>query len=332
MRKILVWSVFACLLVAFGCGGSNFGDEHVTPSGKAFTSNFMAGIAHVAGNYGFSQNNFLTEGAQKISSLGSQSIFVYLTPRFRGQYPDQSANQWPATDPPDLAHLAQTAPFANLFQMHFQTIVLTTYTFANDAAVIGMASSPSRLKAEENEFYQLTKYLYSHFSGSGKTFVLKNWEGDWIGLGQGNTTGNIPNSTVKDMIAWITARQNGVTRARNEANDTSMQVLNAVEVNRVLDYAQQGLTRVVNAVVPKVGADMVTYSSYDSTVVGSDAQTVGQNLTLALNTINQLAPDPLGLGMKRILVSEYGLYENQLTGDATWRSQAILDTAEKAGI
>lgn len=292
----------------------------------------MAGIAHVAGNYGFTHDNFLMEGAQKISSLGSDSIFVYLTPWFRTQYPDQSANQWPSGDPPDLAHLAQAAPYANVFGMNFQTIVLTTYTFANADSVIGMASSPARLKAEENEFYQLTKYLYSHYSGSGKTFLLKNWEGDWIGLGQGNTTGNIPGSTVQDMIAWLTARQNGVTRARNEAHDTSMQVLNAVEVNRVLDYAQQGLTRVINAVVPKVGADMVTYSSYDSTIAGDNAQTVQQNLTLALNTINKLAPDPLGLGMKRILISEYGMYENQFTNDATWRSKAVLSTASQAGI
>ena len=332
MRKILLGSLFTCLLVAFGCGGGRFGGERVSASGKAFTSNFMAGIAHVAGNYGFTQSNFLMEGAKKISSLGSKSIFVYLTPSFRRQYPDQSANQWPSADPPDLAHLAQTAPYTNVFNMNFQTIVLTTYTFANDAAVIGMASSPSRQKGEEIEFYRLTKYLYSHFKGSGKTFILKNWEGDWIGLGQGNTTGNIPDGTVQDMIAWFTARQNGVTRARNEANDSSMQVLNAVEVNRVLDYAQQGLTRVVNAVVPKVGADMVTYSSYDSTTLGNDAHTVDQNLKLALNTIKRLAPDPMGLGMKRILISEYGLYENQLKGDATWRSKAILNTAKNAGI
>jgi hypothetical protein len=328
VRKILVGSLCACLLVAFGCGGG----QHVTASGKAFTNKFMAGIAHVAGNYGFTQNNFLIEGAQKINSLGSESIFVYLTPWFRSQYPDQSAHQWPSADPVDLAHLAQTAPYDNVFHLNFQTVVLTTYTFANADNVTGLASSPGRLQAEEAEFYQLTKYLYSHFSGSGKTFILKNWEGDWVGLGQGNTKGNIPDSMVKDMIAWFTARQNGVTRARNEAHDTSMQVLNAVEVNRVLDYAQQGLTRVINAIVPKVSADMVTYSSYDSTAVGSDTQTVDQNLTLALTTINQLAPDPLGLGMKRILVSEYGLFENQLTGDATWRSQAILDTANQAGI
>lgn len=275
------------------------------------------------------------EGAKKISRLGSKSIFVYLTPEFRAQYPDQTSQSWPSSDPADLTGLAQTAPFTTVFSSDFKTIVLTTYTFANNDQVQGMASCQSCQSAEENEFYNLTKYLYSQYAGSGKRFILKNWEGDWIALGgQGvNLTSNIPDSMVQDMIAWLSARQRGVTRARNEAGSSPrMQVLNAAEVNRVLDYAQHGLTRVINAVVPSVNADMVTYSSYDSTVFGSDAQTVQQALTLALQTIEKLAPDPLGFGPRRILISEYGLFENQDLDDATWRTQAVLDTAINAGI
>jgi hypothetical protein len=302
-------------------------------SSPAVSGKFTAGIAHVAGNYGFSQNNFLVEGAQKISQLGSDSIFIYLTPWFRTQYPDRSTANWPANNPASVADLAQAAPYDQVFHLPFKTIVLTTYTFANADYLPGMAQSPDRQNAEENEFYNLTKYLYSRFSGSGKTFILKNWEGDWVGLGgQGSsTTGNIPANTVQDMIAWLKARQAGVTRARNEANDSSMLVVNGAEVNRVLDYAQNGLSRVINAVVPQVNADMVTYSSYDSTAIGNDAPTMEQAFNLALQTIEKLAPDPLGLGNRRILISEYGLYENQLAGGTSWRAQAILSTASKAG-
>lgn len=218
--------------------------------------------------------------------------------------------------------------------MPFKTIVLTTYTFANWDFLPGMASAQDRQDAEENEFYQLTKYLYSRFSGSRKTFILKNWEGDWLGLGGegANATANIPENTVQDMIAWLSARQRGVTRARNEANDSSVQVLNAAEVNRVLDYAQNGFTRVINAVVPQVNADMVAYSSYDSTAIDNDAASMQQALNLALQTIAKLAPDPLGLSNRRILISEYGLFENQLVGGTTWRADAVLSAASHAGI
>lgn len=184
MRKILAGIVAGLLLATFGCGGGNFGSSRF--GGGPQQTKFTAGIAHVAGNYGFTTNNFLIEGVQKISQLGSDSIFVYLTPWFRNQYPDQSANDWPAGDPSNLADLAKTKPYDTVFNLPFKTIVLTAYSFANADGVAGMASSPSRQQAEEDAFYKLTKYLYSHFSGSGKTFILKNWEGDWIALGQGN--------------------------------------------------------------------------------------------------------------------------------------------------
>ena len=322
--------IAALILVTAGCGGGQIGST--SSSGASFATKFTAGVAHVAGNYGFTQQNFLMEGAQKISDLGSDSIFVYLTPSFRTVYPDQSSNSWPAQTPANLAVLAQSKPYESVFNLPFKTVVLSTFTFANGDHLQGMAASPDRQQAEEDEFYQLAKYLYSHFADSGKTFVLKNWEGDWVGLGQGNTTGNISENTIQDMIAWLSARQRGVSRARSEAGgSTGVRVFNAVEVNRVLDYAKDGTTRVINAVVPKVKADMVTYSSYDSTTIATNQQGVQDALTQALHTIEKLAPDPLGLGNRRILISEYGLYENQLVGPA-WRSEAVLKTASNEGI
>ena len=333
MRKSLVLLPLALTLASFGCGGSHFSSAKGSAHGGTFSTSFAAGIAHVSGNYGFTQNNFLVEGAQKISDLGSDSIFIYLTPYFRTEYPDQSSGQWPGGDPTSVTALAQTKPYDTVLNLPFSTIVMTVYSFANADGVAGISASSARLQAEENEFYQLTKYLYSQFAGSGKTFVLKNWEGDWVGLGQGNITGNISPGMVQDMIALLAARQRGVTRARNEASNSSgVRVFNAAEVNRVLDYAQNGMTRVVNAVVPKVNADMVTYSSYDSTTVGNDAPTLQSSLKLALKTIEKMAPDPMGLGNRRILISEYGLFENQLAGGTTWRANAILSTASQEGI
>jgi hypothetical protein len=324
VRNTFWFLIISVLSFGVACGGG--------PHPAASRPEFSAGIAHVSGNYGFTQDNYLVEGATRIQQLGSSSIFIYLTPWFRSQYPDHSAALWPASDPAGVDQLAQTAPYDQVFAMPFKTIVLSTYTFANADQIQGMAASPARQSAEEDEFYALTKYLYAHFSGSGKTFVLKNWEGDWIGLGYGNQGGSIAPGMVQDLIAWLSSRQRGVSRARGEAHDSSVQVFNAVEVNRVLDYAEQGLTRVINAVVPEVHADMVTYSSYDSTAVASDAAWLKANLTLAIQTIDQLAPDPLALGRRRILISEYGLFENQFPGQAVWRAQAILQTAHDLGL
>jgi hypothetical protein len=327
MQKSLLVSSIALILILAGCGAGGAGG-----GGGAVSNRFTAGVAHIDGRYRFTQNNYLLEGAQKIRSLGSDSIFIYLTPWFRSDYPDQSTASWPASDPASIVGVAQTGPYDQVFHMTFKTIVMTTFTLANGDRVQGIAHLPDRLNAEENEFYELTKYLYSHFSGSGKTFILKNWETDGFAAWLGNTSGDIPQNVLDDLIAWLSARQRGVTRARNEANDSSMRVLNGAEVNRVLDYAQHGLKRVINAVVPKVNADMLTYSAYDATLDGSDAQSVQQNLDLALQTVEKFAPDAQGLGKRRVLISEYGLFENERSGQATWRTEAILSTAKAAGI
>ena len=93
-KTIYVLFVLAAVVFLASCGGThNMGSASGTGGGATqFSSQpFMAGIAHVAGNYGFTQENFLVEGAERISQLGSSSIFVNLTPSFRTDYPDRTA-------------------------------------------------------------------------------------------------------------------------------------------------------------------------------------------------------------------------------------------------
>jgi len=294
---------------------------------------FLAGVTHIGGEYGFTQQNFLLEGATRIKNFVAPAIFVYMTPGFRQAYPDKQANLWPSTTPASLTRVAQTAPYKALFQMPFRTFVITAHSFANGANVAGFATNHDAAVSEENEFYDLTRYLYATYGGSGKTFILKHWEGDWIGLQNYDTSKNISSTMVNAMNIWLTARQNGVANARRDAgNPLGVGVFHAVEVNRVLDYVNLGLTRVIDAVVPVVKPDMVTYSSYDSTLQGTDPTTAAALMTQALNAIKSLTPDPLALGNHRILISEYGLFENKRPTEVIWRSKTILQTSKSAGL
>ncbi len=292
---------------------------------------FRAGVAHTNGRYGFTPQNFLIEGAQRLMELGSKSAFVYMTPDFRNAYPDRGAPMWPAAPPQSLAQLAQTAPYQVFFNAPFQTYVLTAYSFANNDNVSAFASDTNAAAAEEQEFYDLTRYLLTTYAGTGKVFILKHWEGDSIGT-RLNWGASIPPNMVTAMITWLQARQRGVARARQDVGAVSgVGVFTAVEVNRVFDFSEQGLTRVVNAVLPKINADLVSYSSYDSTLRGSDPTSTAAAMNQALQVIDQYAPDPLGLGKRRIFISEFGLFETERS-DALWRAQAILDTAKSSGL
>ena len=273
---------------------------------------FKAGVAHTQGKYGFTQNNYLIEGANRIFNFGDDAIFVYLVWNYSAAYPQKNNGPfWPATTPASLTELAQTAPYQALFHMPFNLFVLTCYGMQNRDNVASFTANPNAAVAEEQEFYDLTRYLFSTYAGTGKTFILKHWEGDFIGLGGFDTSKDIPPNMVDAMNIWLSARQRGVSRGRNDSgNPAGVGVFHAVEMSRVLDYTDLGKTRVVNAVIPVVCPDMVTYSSYDSSKPGTSAAVVNADMNRALNTIKSLAPDPLGLGDKRIVISEYGLFEN----------------------
>lgn len=334
LRKVLVPFILAMSALCFPA-------DH----GRAqlLNTSFQAGIVAADGKYAFSSDNYLMESASEVSRLGAPAIFIYLTPSFRAYYPDNGAPVWPSTNPTSLTELAQTVPYQALFNLPFKTYVITAYSFANSTVegttvldnISLIASSAARQEAETKEFRDLASYLYSTYAGTGKTFILKHWEGDGIvstdtGIPLG---GKYPSSFFAKMVIWEKTRQAGVSQARAAAgNPSGVGVFNAVEVSRVLDYVNKGYNRVINAVVPKVHADMVTYSSYDSSLYGSNAAETATAMNKALNAIKRLAPDPLSLGNKRILISEYGLFENLMPTDTPWRSQAILSTAKSAGL
>jgi hypothetical protein len=214
---------------------------------------FLAGTTHVMGRYGFTQNNFLLEGANRIRNFVAPAIFVYMYPSFRQAYPDNQANLWPSVSPTSLTQLAQTTPYKRLFNMPFRTFVITAYTFANSDNVAGFATNPSMAVTEEKEFYDLTRYLYATYAGTGKTFILKHWEGDWVGLQGYDASKNVSPTMVNAMITWLTARQNAVANARRDVGDpVGIGVFHAVEVNRVIGLCSVCKVRVINAVVPGV--------------------------------------------------------------------------------
>jgi hypothetical protein len=260
-----------------------------------------------------------------------------LTPDFHKNYPDGTKTpHWPQKGPDSLSELAQSAPYSDVFALPFENLVLTTTSFGMGNHFANCRKHPELLKHEEDEFYELTKYLLKTYQGKNKVFVLKHWEGDWMLLHSYDAKKQADDDSVLDMIAWLKARQAGVSRARKEIGTlANVAVYNAVEVNRVLDYSRLNLDRVVNLVLPKVGADMVSYSSYDAMLSGSaiDMTTTKANLSEALLVIDKYAPDPLGLGRKRIFISEFGLNENKMKApeEAVWRTRAVLEAARDFG-
>ena len=217
------------------------------------------GVAHVDGKYYLTSEDFLNEGAEQVLATGSRVIKLYLT---SSRYLWNS--DWPK-NVHNLAEMAQTPYFRAVFAKPFRTFILTAYALGRDDHYWTEGMTPEQASDETRQFYDLSRYLLLTYKGTGKTFVLQNWEGDWAlrrGSPKAYDADYLPGATtVQGMIQWLNARQAGIVKARAETGETDVHVYGAVEANRVED-SMAGKPGVANSVLPRTTVDLASYSCY----------------------------------------------------------------------
>lgn len=211
------------------------------------------GATHVAGKYFFTKDPYLIEGAKKMNEMG-YGIFKVWFRKNGGGYPYNS--EWNIPKDITLKQLAQHPYWAETFDMPFSTFALSV-----DGP--GIRTTDSSAKADEQEMYELTKYLLEKYKDRDVTFIMHNWEGDWMmrgGTGDyarwsrkageliravdgDRRTVLVPADSmmrINNMAKWFKARQDGVNRARAEVKRTKCRVYHAIEANKVMD-SQEGI-------------------------------------------------------------------------------------------
>lgn len=285
------------------------------------------GVAHVAGRYSLaSQRDHLSEGAHRIRyELGSRVIKLWLARRPAAMYSLHSP-EWPdVAHESDLRSVAAHAYFRRVFDMPFSTFILVID--APETVWFGDGMSALEEETEEREMYALARHLIEAYAGSGKTFVLQNWEGDWL-LRLGWSNGTVlfdqePAPTaVEGMIRWLNARQRGVSRARAElAHLDGVTVQHAVEVNHVVraKYEPSRIS-VTGDVLPFVQADLYSYSAWETA-----GDPTGALLAEMLAHLDERTH-----GSGNVYVGEYGAPENGVgtaahLGGVAAQTRAALD-------
>ncbi len=270
---------------------------------NAQTNAQRVGSAHVAGKYAFTSGDYLNEGATQILRTGMKVIKVYLS-NPAGEYPFNST--WPPSFASQV-QIAQHPYYQKLFAMPFETFVMTTYSkVSTDNHYWRNGVTPEQYSAERSQFYDLAHYFLVNYNGTGKTFVLAHWEGDWALRG---TTDKDPiydptAVPIQGMIDWLNARQEGVDLARLDVPNTDVKVYHACEVNLV-KLAMQGRPTVTNNVVPFTHCDLYSYSAWDTISFGR------QQFHDALDYLASKAPDRAPFGDKNVYSGEYGWPEQE---------------------
>jgi len=265
----------------------------------------IIGVTHVSGQYYLTDKDFLNEGADQILALGSRVIKVWF------DKPSDSYrfnSQWPQAD--SMVEIAQSPYFRKLFDKPFTTYILMCFSIGRPGGYFRDGLTDEQRADEQKQFYELAKYLLTTYKGSGKTFVLQHWEGDWLIRGNFNKDVDPEPKAIQGMINWLNARQAGVDQAKQELGQAGVRVYHAAEVNRVVASMQLGRCGLVNAVLPHTKLDLVSYSAWDSATEHFQDPNV---LRRALDFIAANAPDSPDFGDRNVYIGEFGMPENEFS-------------------
>ena len=176
-------------------------------SAEAF--NYILGTQSIGATYQFTEQPLLVETAQATLDLGSNVLKLTLGRDYQRMVLKPSPNAYPETmqyllnqgsdacttprirfpgaspeAPPanpairSLADLARLEPsYRKVFAMPFAYYLIWTYAFTPRWWHKGFSSEDQ--DKEYREIYAFVVYLLKTFNGSGKTFFLGHWEGDW---------------------------------------------------------------------------------------------------------------------------------------------------------
>lgn len=279
------------------------------------------GVTHASPKYYFGVKDSLNEGADRLLNLGTRVIKVWFV-RPQNSYTWNS--NWPAMK--TLVDQAKAPYFIELFGKPFTTFILETYSIGRgDHYFINGITEAQKLD-EQRQFYELTAHLLKTYAGSGKTFILQHWEGDWAIRGNFDANSDPTPAAISGMIQWLNARQAGVDQARKEFSRKGVKVYHAAEVNHVVKSMKLNRTNVVNSVLPHTNCDMVSYSCYDA-IVGAN---IGKPQVLrdALDYLAKHMPDSPEFGDKNVYLGEYGIPSNQYPAESI--KTLVTDTTQTA--
>jgi hypothetical protein len=282
-RQALPWILTAALLLPAASSRAGTGAQDVL------------GVAHAAGKYNFTGEDYLNEGADRLLDLGTRVIKVFLVPAIIQSSYSFNSDWSPATT--DVVELAQRPYVQALFAKPFSTFILVVGPATGSTQFLD-GLTHEEAAAEQEQMYRLAKHLLVTYAHTNKTFVLQNWEGDHLlfhGLA-GAAPGEV---RIQGMIAWWNARQDGVRQARKEVGELGVQVLHAAEVN-FLGRAMKGEVTATNNVLPFTRCDLYSYSSWDLDFTPGE-------LTRALDYLESKAPDSRRFGRRNLYLGEFGM-------------------------
>jgi hypothetical protein len=265
----------------------------------------ILGTQAIGGRYHFTEDAPLLECAKLIAGLGSGIMKFSISKqasfgKTKGNVleRDESLKTLTEVASREPAHRA-------VLDMPFTHFLIWAYPFTPKGSAGTFKSNEREL--EYREMYDFACHLLRTYSGTGKSFYLGHWEGDWHLRPHFDPKQGFPEGYEASFVAWLTVRQQAIDDAKRDTPHERVWLWHYTEVNLVQPYLKGGQC-ITNDILPQVDVDYVSYSCYDSLQKG-----IREDLFAALNHIeSKLKPKPAIAG-KRVFIGEYGFPARRYT-------------------
>lgn len=263
--------------------------------------NFVLGTHGIGGKYKFTNDSYLVEQAKQIRALGSNILKISVSKQYHKIYPDQFKDP-NIVSTLDLVKMKKD--FREVMDMDFKYIFMWVHTLTNAKWNDGVTETEK--KVFYDEMYEYTTYLLKRYNKSGKTFLIGNWEGDWLlhGLGKRKV---VPSDTkIAGMTEWFNIRQKAIDDAKRDTKHKDVEVYHYVEMNLALK-GMRGEKCITESVLPNVDVDFVSYSSYEISKKSQGYENVYNDVAPVMDYIESKLKPKEGLPFKRrVWIGEYG--------------------------
>ncbi len=273
--------------------------------------NYRIGTQTFGPKYKFSNKPGFIETAEQILEMGSNIIKFAISNKFKDGF---IKDNLPKDDNITIRDIIEKIPeYGQIFDMPFGYY----FFWVSDRESrlykpwhLGLTEKD--IERQYNDVYDFCKYLLTKYEGSGKTFMLGHWEGDWLLLGRTKFPLDVPTDTaIKSMIDWLNIRQKAVDDAKRDCAAKNVYMYNYAEVNLV-QKSFDGHKSVTTEVLPNINVDYVSYSCYD--LLGpwyrekeNKEKALYDSIVKALNFIEQHLPEKkVDFVGKRVFIGEYG--------------------------
>ena len=308
MKKILMITMCSFSFFAATAQGKKAGWEKEI---SAF--NYIIGTQTVGAKYKFTAETNLVETAKAIRSMGSNLLKFSMAPRYHSENYDVPED----TSIQSLAALAKEKSFKAVLDMDFTYYHIWAYEFSQytpepkgekrDEYQIKFIDGLNDENAAKSykEIYDLSAYLLRTYSGSGKVFLLGNWEGDWHLRWHYDRTKPADPKTIVGMTRWLNVRQQAVDDAKKNTPHQNVSLYHYIELN-LSDLALKGEACVTNSILPHINPDYVSFSAYTATNPPKTEQQMRETMKAHLDYIESKIQPKAGIKGKRLFIGEYG--------------------------